>query len=225
VTVRVGPDGQRETFLLHESLLRQSSAFFEAALKDEWKEASNKVVTLTEYKPDDFRVYTKFLYTGLVFMVKVEDEQDVVGEPATPRIQNICHKINRWRSLNSLSDYLQAPNFKDALVDALMEIAAAVPWICANTVIFGASTVDFVYQHSPEGSNIRRFLVNTKIYRNVPKSYTRMREYPPAFLQDILAATGPLITSTQKASDGQDPLNLSRTYWGYPCSYQSPLLT
>ena len=83
------------------------------------------MVTLRNYKSEDFRIYTRFLYTGLVFMVKANDNQDV-EDHAIHRYHIRCPEIDRWRCVYLLSDYLQAPNSRDALLNALMETGSII---------------------------------------------------------------------------------------------------
>ena len=50
---------------------------------------------MLNYKLEDFRIYTRFLYTALVFMVKADDNQDVVEDQAIHRKHIRCPEINR----------------------------------------------------------------------------------------------------------------------------------
>ena len=60
VTVIVGPEKRK--FSVHETLLRSNSAFFEAALKKDWKEGMHRTVTLPEEDADTFYIYVQWLY-------------------------------------------------------------------------------------------------------------------------------------------------------------------
>jgi hypothetical protein len=53
--------------VLYEKLLRESLVFLDNALKGDWKEAQDIIVTITEACPRRFAVYAKFLLTGLMF--------------------------------------------------------------------------------------------------------------------------------------------------------------
>jgi hypothetical protein len=68
ITVIVGTGDQQRTVVLHEALLRQSSVFFDNALKPELKEAHDRAITTIETCPKSFATYAKFLFTGVIFI-------------------------------------------------------------------------------------------------------------------------------------------------------------
>ncbi|CAK1360060.1 unnamed protein product [Cercospora beticola] len=65
-TVTVGTGDDAEVFLVHDFLLKQSSKFFQTALKEEWREGQEKKVDLPEDKPEAFGVYTEWLLQGKI---------------------------------------------------------------------------------------------------------------------------------------------------------------
>jgi hypothetical protein len=88
IKVIVGIGKKQRTFICYEKLLRQSSFFFNNALKSEWKEAQDRIVTMTETKPKTFGTYVKFLLTGLLFVLSDQPSSASNHQPSTPDTQS-----------------------------------------------------------------------------------------------------------------------------------------
>ena len=50
------------SFHVPESLLTEKSEFFQAACRNEWKEATSRVIKLPEVEPDIFSLYLFWVY-------------------------------------------------------------------------------------------------------------------------------------------------------------------
>ncbi|GIZ37303.1 hypothetical protein CKM354_000075300 [Cercospora kikuchii] len=66
ITLVVGQDEESVSFHVHEDLLREHSHFFDAALKNQWKEAQERKIALPEDKPDIVDMYVQWLYGGKI---------------------------------------------------------------------------------------------------------------------------------------------------------------
>ncbi|KAF2660739.1 hypothetical protein K491DRAFT_573800, partial [Lophiostoma macrostomum CBS 122681] len=62
VKLLVGDAQQQEEFIVHEHIITTRSKFFEAALKDAWKEAEERVIKLPEDDPEVVLQYVRLLY-------------------------------------------------------------------------------------------------------------------------------------------------------------------
>lgn len=68
VTINVGIKPDKKTFVLHSHALRNSSNYFAIATDVNRAVAENdKPINLPDIAIEDFTVYAKFLYTGLLF--------------------------------------------------------------------------------------------------------------------------------------------------------------
>jgi hypothetical protein len=67
--------------MVHESVLRENSIFFDKALKSDWKEASDRIVRLPETNPVTFEILVRFVYTGLLFIELSDSQNDKSGDP------------------------------------------------------------------------------------------------------------------------------------------------
>jgi len=60
VTIKVGME--KQPFPIHKELLVYQSKHFRAAFEGGFKEAEDKIVTLTDVHEDDFRMFFHWLY-------------------------------------------------------------------------------------------------------------------------------------------------------------------
>jgi hypothetical protein len=163
--VKVRPQDRRETFILHEYLLRESSIFFNNALKGEWMEAQDRVVTVPEMSAEAFEVYAKFLLTGCLF-IKSDDMKLSSTRPGERRVN--CDGLKLCKYAIELANFLHASDFQDGIRDAMMEICAnsATNMDLADntTMMFGDSLVTPIYTHSRSGSPPRKIIVLTCLH-------------------------------------------------------------
>jgi len=176
IIVRVGKTKQE--YHVHEKLLRASSEFFNNALKKEWKEGQEAAVDLLDTEPKHFEAWTKFLYTGRVFF----QEQEADGMPKD--LERVAAEILTWVDLYSLGDFIRDTDFRDALIDALID------WMCVMDKI-PLSLSSFVYSHTTNASTHRRFAVDVHVHVWGRKQNPIKVEHPAEFLQDVLDAIMP----------------------------------
>jgi len=225
ITVIVGVGKDQETLVLHECLLRESSVFFDNALKGDWKEAHEKTVKLPEIQPADFAAYARFLFTGLLFIKSQSD----VDSQADVKLDHKVWRMNLTRcfSLLPLADFLQAPSMEDAIVDAIIEVIVEVRTKSKTYWMFGASFINHIYTYSCPGSPIRQLFVDLCLYQwDLERINGEMcrSDYDIGFLRDYIKAAAPCITSGKKSRSQTDPvdcLNLCKYHnhsWrGEPC--------
>lgn len=67
-TLRVGANaGAVEEFSVHEVVLKETSGFFQAAVKKEWKEGSQRIIDMPEDTPEVVSVYVDWLYSDRIY--------------------------------------------------------------------------------------------------------------------------------------------------------------
>jgi len=165
-------------FYIHEKLIRSNSGFFDTALKKEWAEGQDRRVELPSFEVDIFKVWIKWLYTGRIFLTTEGDlQKDHTG------VYKSCHNT-RWASCYALADYIHDSDFKDAAIDAMIEV------IC-QTNLYPFSLAGYIYPHSVKGSAHRMLAVDlfTKYWRR--DDYIRSIDQPKEFLHDVLVSIGP----------------------------------
>jgi hypothetical protein len=156
---------------------------------------NGKPIVLPDIAVDDFAIYAKFLYTGLLF---------TKGSNAS--------ELSRCLHLYKVAKHLEAVDFQDAIVDALIENILefrALKGQCR----FTTTQIATIYSITEEHSLLRTFAQNLCLQSKGPHGFEkrRMKDFPVEFQLDLLAAAGPYITTSAKSIDMQDPLDLSKS--------------
>lgn len=158
---------------MHETLLREASEFFASAVKEEWKEGQKQRIPLPDDSASVVDLYLQWLYTrriiireGLVEEQKVAKEEKEDEEEGGEKKEEEGeeegkdgHEFDVLTGAFVFGEKVQDGDFKDAVVDALIHTVAApdekgVRWYPT------AQSVDRAYTGTPEGSPIRRLLVD-----------------------------------------------------------------
>lgn len=169
---------------------------------------NDKPTNLPDITVDDFTVYAKFLYTGLLFTKEA----------------NVA-ELARCLHLYKVANHLEAMDFRDAIVDALIETILdfrALKGQCR----FTAAHITTIYAMTDEGSPLRKFAQNLCLQSKGPQGFEkkRLKDFPVEFQLDLLTAAAPFITSSTKSTDMPDPLDPDQsckyhehTALGTPC--------
>jgi hypothetical protein len=205
----VGIKPDKKTFVLHGHALRNSSNYFAIAIDVNCAVAEDdKPISLPDVTVEDFTVYAKFLYTGLLFTKEA----------------NVA-ELARCLHLYKVANHLEAMDFRDAIVDALIETILdfrALKGQCRFTAVH----ITTIYSLTEEGSPLRRFAQNLCLQSKGPQGFEkkRLKDFPVDFQLDLLTAAAPFITSSTKSTDMPDPLDLDKsckyhehTSLGTPC--------
>ncbi|KAI8932638.1 hypothetical protein NX059_010134 [Plenodomus lindquistii] len=164
ITVNVSTGNTLTQFLLHESSLRSASHFFDIALKDDWLEGHSRTVNLPAVSPQSFTVFAKFLLTGLVFL-----------KPAGPALHEIVTVAWRRKMFGKmmndsfralyLADFLQAPDFSDALADFILEnVAESRIQFPKDLGHFTPSYVNGIYAITTRDSGLRKMVAEVNFH-------------------------------------------------------------
>lgn len=176
---------------------------------------NERPVALPEITVEDFAVYAKFLYTGLLFTKEAN-------------VAELTHYLHLYK----VAKHLEAMDFQDAIVDALIENILEFRAL-RGQCRFTAAQITAIYAMTEEGSHVRKFAQNSCLQSKGPQGFEkkRMKDFPVEFQLDLLTAAAPFITSSAKSTDMRDPLDLSKsckyhehTAIGKPCyrmKYQS----
>lgn len=168
----------------------------------------DKPINMPDITVKDFSVYAKFPYTGRLFTKEA----------------NVA-ELARCLHLYKAANYLEEMDFRDAIVDALIETVLefrALKGQCRFTV----AQITTIYAMTEEGSPLRKFAQNLCLQSKGPQGFEkrRLKDFLMGFQLDLLTATAPFRTSSTKSSDMPDPLDLDQsckyhehTTLGTPC--------
>jgi hypothetical protein len=156
-TLAVGEEGVE--YKVRETLLSERSEFFASASKAEWKEGQEHRVPLPDDTPPIVDLYVQWIYSGKILSRKTPVEEVGADEEE-------CKNESAFDLLIGgfvFGEKIQDGNFKDAVLDALVHTVTTpnekgVCWYPTK------SWVDQAYMGTPEGSPIRRLLVDMYTY-------------------------------------------------------------
>ena len=171
--VEVGAD--KKCFFVHPSILSQSSEFFAAALKKEWREGQNRSIQLAEYEKEIFELYLRWLYSGKIF---VKNSGEDSGYPTLAKLYVLGEKI-------------MDSEFQDRVIDAM--IAASLEkdeegW----TYHPDSHPALIIYEGTSEGSPARGLIINEFVAFGRDKWITKEAqcglELNEEFVRDLITA-------------------------------------
>ena len=128
VQVRVGED--QRTIVVHRDYLK-SSSFFISRFRDRWDTSSNsqvEPVALTDHEPEHFATYVNWLYTKRISPCLTSEERASIQTYYMEHRDNADRKslsakcYDQLGNLYALGRFLDAPHFRDGVVDAVREV-------------------------------------------------------------------------------------------------------
>jgi hypothetical protein len=120
VIVRVGESDQTRTFAVYEKLIRNSSVFMNNALKQPWKESTNRIVCLPGFQPATFDVYHLWLLTGKLHCRRNSVNDSQTTSTAISR-SDLSAEMNTLQQLSHLGHFLVDFSFTDTVCDAILQ--------------------------------------------------------------------------------------------------------
>jgi hypothetical protein len=185
--VKVIVGSSKATYFVHEAQLRASSAFFTQMFNGDWKESATRTVILSEAIPQPFSIYVKWLYSRR-FYITESDDIDCEEESDTLESGENGERENLW-DCYQLGDFLQDSDFKDAIIDALinkMVVENCYPLYIAQAV----------YASSTAASPHRQWVVDCAIkFWSKPEldavaedAVSESGDYPQEFRTDLFVA-------------------------------------
>ena len=181
---------------MHKILLCEASDFFASALKEEWKEGQKHRVPLPDDEASAVDLYLQWLYTRSIVIrerslqeeregkdekegreevrdekeeseerEKKEQGQEAEGEKGDKAERKNRHEINVLIGAFIFGEKVQDGDFRDAVIDALIHTAGSPDEKGTYWYPIGR-TVDRAYTGTPEGSPIRRLLVDMHAFHS-----------------------------------------------------------
>jgi hypothetical protein len=152
----VVPSGGGETVSLnvHRGILCKSSAFFQNAIKPEWTIQKEKIINLPEDPVNTVVNYVKWLYYDNVTVKPYEAGTDTIKKRAEEAEKVFLLLAKAYVFGEKIMD----TEYKNAVVKAMSDCQSRLNWS------MGPESVSIVYNHTPSGSPLRRWITDRVAY-------------------------------------------------------------
>ncbi|KAK4695923.1 hypothetical protein P7C71_g1920, partial [Lecanoromycetidae sp. Uapishka_2] len=176
VVIIVGKDSI--AFNMHRGMLCNVAPYFKAAFDGRFNEAKSKVLVLSEDDPEVFKRFQLWVYTD-----KVLEKGEAYGDISWTTLI----ELYVFGSIRGITD------LQNAVVDILIDKSKS-----DNEVPTG--DLQYIYNNTPEGSPLRRLLIDWTVFKGVLTSESWFSEdlrcvYPADFLFDVASAQYVMICS------------------------------
>lgn len=146
--LRVGPRIGCEEFSVHEVVLKETSGFFQAVVKKEWKEGSERVIELPEDTPEVVSAYVDWLYSDKIFPRTGELPADAVMH---------ARESDHLAKLYVFGEKNQDDAFCDAVITAWARHLDTK--IAGKYYYFASDCIASLYAGTSSSSPARKFVV------------------------------------------------------------------
>lgn len=164
IQVKVGKEGNEQTFWAHQDILTSRSEFFKRATNGKWLESDERLVTLPEDKPDIFRLYLNLVYTKQI---------------ATKEWMMLCQ-------MYVLAEVLQDVRSKNCIMDAMYTLLKEYE---PKKPRLGPKSITVLYEGTPEGSKARELVADYFADEGHESWLQREGEvFPMDFVLDVASA-------------------------------------
>jgi hypothetical protein len=158
------------TFHVFKGLLTHYSTYFKTALQDRWTEGETSIVKLPDDDSDVFSAVFHWLFTQKLYFELAPDG----SIPLSDRL--IC-------GVYVFGDARGMPDLCNAAIDLLFQK-------CVQIYMYPKSCLNYVWEHTMEGSVLRKFLTDFAAENYSWTTSTRLiHEYPVEFLLDIIVTS------------------------------------
>jgi hypothetical protein len=137
--------------------LIEHSAFFRAACRNGWKEATSRVIPVPDVDPDMFRAYLYWVHRKQIAfdILETDDDENPAGD------LEVQHALNDLFELWLLGDRLSDTTLRNRVMDALLYIIREYgPWIEDNAEAITPETVSLIWSRTAGHRAIRRLVVD-----------------------------------------------------------------
>lgn len=163
------------TLCVHENLICASSDFFKKGTHGGWKESKERLVRLETIEEEVFQIYVHWLYRRTL-PLRV-DEPGQLGN--TEYVQLAKAYV--------LGDYLRDTNFKNAVIDAIMDKTVS-PLLDGRCWFPVGAVISCIYDNTLESSPARKLLVDVYTRKGMGawlREWASVADLPKEFLFDL----------------------------------------
>lgn len=191
VTLLVGET--KAAFIVHEEKLFEASSFFKAAFTSDFKEGSERTMTLPEDDEAVFDLFVEWLYYGSYQLPSLP--AGIFGKASELSMQPV--------QLFVLADKYDVPQLKNLI---LLKIFLAFKESKCGTIT--KETFAYAFQHTPQKSSIRKlfadWLANYPVLIERETSQIWLREHPE-ISTDLNVSLAKRVRTQWKPFEGEIP--------------------
>lgn len=171
-----------QSFNITQGLLVEHSALFEAACRNDWKEATTRTIKLPDVNNETFYAYLYWTYKEKIPLDtdwNRGDGPDVYACDAMPTLEEI---IKLWL----LADRLITAKLRNAAADTILRILKHIPDVGDMDEAFPASTIALIWSATTKDRALRRIVIDVYAYRVHPQIIEgSIEDYHPDFVKDL----------------------------------------
>lgn len=171
-----------QKFTVTQGFLTEHSAFFEAACRNGWEEASTRTIRLPDVNNDTFHAYLYWVHKEKIpYETDCDDEGcPVLWHDEARRVLDEIIKL--WL----LADRLMTAKLRNDAADAILRVLDILHQESDMEEVFPASTIALIWPSTTEGRAIRRIVVDWYAYIVYPESIkAKIEHYHPEFVREL----------------------------------------
>lgn len=170
------------SFHVPESLLTEKSEFLQAACRNEWKEASSRIIKLPDVEPDISSLYLFWVHRD---KLALHNDWDPDGDDCEENALTVQTRLVKlWILADRLSDVRLCNIVIDEMVGATEKSDST-----GLFVLFPPDLTVLIWSATTAGRSIRRMVIDYYItYVCVEGVEKNMYEHHPDFLKELMLA-------------------------------------
>ena len=193
------------TYHVPEELLVEKSKFFQAACRNEWKEAKSRVVKLPDVDPASFNCYLLWVYRG---RLPVRNEWDMYSDGWQERHLAVqSNLVKLWILADRLADARLRNAIMDEMVTATGKLESRF-----ESVLFNPEMTALAWSATTAGRPLRRLILDYYVlYVSVEDVEKDVDKHPPEFVKELMLDSLRMVDAN--CSNWRIPVEMGRCHY------------
>ena len=194
---------EEKEFYVYKAIVVQSSAFFRAAFDKGWKEATEKVIRLTDVELETFGIYLGWLYTG---RLDLSDELSIekLKETPNPSDEMLNELYQKHTAAYVFGDRIQDDQYCNVVSDgvrAILTLSMTLPKDRITSDLWG---------RLPHSRLARLFVDGWAVGNLIPSLREKAGQFPSSFIAEIAFVSS---EETEMGLQERRPRNRPKCYY------------
>jgi hypothetical protein len=188
------------SFHVPEDLLTERSDFFQAACRNEWKEATSRVIKLPDVETDILSLYLFWVHRG---KLALRNDPDLDSDNSTDNALNVQNSLVK---LWILADRLTDVRLCNTVVDEMVAGIQLCHGCMGNFTLFPPDLTVSIWSATTAGRSIRQLIIDYYItYVFASDIKKQIDEYHPDFLKELMLAALHKVDNDAHLANGEAP--------------------